>query len=388
MSQGELSGLEPIATGDLAQTPFAHLMLYLHRQAQGGTLCVTDPRGGVSRVLFNNGNPFMAQLPWEAEDTLHGILPLCGLAGGSYAFYSEELVPQPQVVGEVDPYTVIGASIDRHVRDATVESVVEQFLTVRLRIQRGKRLPRLKLPKSDAPLLDLLRAEPINAQNMIAQSPLTPDRTRRVLYAMLITHAVAPFDTKQLEAHKARQAAIASGPPGARSNPPKVRTVRRSKKISFVKATRTRSLTGVPAPRPGSSLRAPMDNSAGMDVDNTIKLAEHMLSKRSHGEALFALERIARHHPERADIYALRAYIMYDRDARNSSEMPETISKLVQQALELDPGEPRAMFLRAIELRNQGLENRAVRCLRQVIEDDPHNIEAKRELHLLRKRAG
>ena len=109
-----------------------------------------------------------------------------GLQGLDYHEFGQDhqqSVADLPIVGEVDPYAVIGASIERYVRDDVIEPVVAQYLDVRLRIQRGKRLSRLKLPKTDNGALDLIRAEPINARNLIKQSSLGEQRTRRVLYA-------------------------------------------------------------------------------------------------------------------------------------------------------------------------------------------------------------
>jgi cytochrome c-type biogenesis protein CcmH/NrfG len=59
----------------------------------------------------------------------------------------------------------------------------------------------------------------------------------------------------------------------------------------------------------------------------------------------------------------------------------------VDQALELDGDHPKALFLKALQLKQAGDDDKALRFFKRTLEVDPGNIDAKRELRIARMRA-
>ena len=90
---------EPIAQGDLARTPFAHVLLHVQRKALTGSLVIWDPRAAEGpkqdRVRFENGVPVSAALRERASRLDRGLLPLFARTEGPYAFY-----PDVDLVGD------------------------------------------------------------------------------------------------------------------------------------------------------------------------------------------------------------------------------------------------------------------------------------------------
>ncbi|MGD8862943.1 MAG: hypothetical protein PVI30_23215 [Myxococcales bacterium] len=376
----------PVAGGELGETPFAHALLYLLRTRASGTLRVIDPRGGQSWLKLNDGMVTAVVLPWDAEDMVQGLTPLCGLTSGSYAFFQEDLLRRPELEGEADPVTIVGASIERYVRDDVAAELVDRYAKTRLRLQPGKRLKRLALPDSARPLLDLVRAEPANTATLAQGSPLPPEQTRRVLYALIVTHCMVPYDTAQLEAHKAahQHRTRQSMAPGAADVAPAgpARAAASPKSPSRTTGTFTRSLAHGAAKK-----RASLAGNSAESLEIAMAQAEIQFKQGKIPEARMALEKLARKYKDDANLHALRAQLMYDRDARAEPEMPAHIARLVDQALELDGEHPKALFLKALQLKQAGEDAKALRFFKRTLDVDPGNIEAKRELRIARMRA-
>jgi hypothetical protein len=52
----EEQGLAPVAQGSFAQTPFAHILVYLHVKQMSGTLEVTGDQHSAA-IYFRDGSP-------------------------------------------------------------------------------------------------------------------------------------------------------------------------------------------------------------------------------------------------------------------------------------------------------------------------------------------
>jgi hypothetical protein len=413
MRQESLTGQLPVATGDLAHNPFGHLVLYVHRRSQTGTLAVTDPRGGQTRVLFQDGKGIAAQLPWDAASLIDGLAPLCGLTSGSYAFYADHVALQNALTGELNAYALIGASIERYARPDVVQATVSRFAGTRLRLARAQRIRDLGLPASDRPLLDLIRAEPASPERLVELSPLGQERTERVLYALLVSNALAPYDTEQLEAHHERvqssYVVSIAQPSPVRSSPAKVRSLPTPRSspageaassspapqqaLSIPASARSRDtfahVNRVASPLtsfgPPKAEASPLPESNAKELDDALRDAERALKQGKHEEALFPLARLARKHAYSADLHSLRAMILFDRDVNANEPLPADIVALVDEALALDPDQARALYLKGVELKRTGELGRARSYFERAVEEDSTNIAAKRELHLLRK---
>src|SRR5687768_4728771 len=85
---------EPLAQGDLANTPFAHVLLYVQKHALSGSLVVWQPETGdekpkQDRIRFENGVPIAGRLLERASRLDRGMLPLFARTSGPYAFYED-----------------------------------------------------------------------------------------------------------------------------------------------------------------------------------------------------------------------------------------------------------------------------------------------------------
>src|SRR5262249_11934930 len=127
---------------------------------------------------------------------LDALLPLCALGDGEYAFYEHDEIgaDEEALTGVIDPYSLLVASLSDHARDDMVEAVLQRYAESKLRLQPGRDLERLGLKPNDKPLLELVRAAPATPPELIADSPLPKLRTRRLIYALIVTQTISPHE--------------------------------------------------------------------------------------------------------------------------------------------------------------------------------------------------
>ena len=224
---------EPLAQGDLAKTPFAHLLLYVERQALNGTLVVWKPEAGderpkQDRIRFESGVPVAGRLIETASRLERAMLPLFARTDGPYAFYADtDLVGGGESVreGKVDLLPLITASLRGSSRDDVVATVVRGFGDAKLRFRHGVDLASLGLLPEELTTLELLRAEPVSAERLAEMSPLPARMVLRLVYLLALTKSIEAWDGAET---------VQSGQPSpARSVPPedeKKRDEKREKK--------------------------------------------------------------------------------------------------------------------------------------------------------------
>lgn len=217
---------EPIAQGDLSRTPFAHVLLYIHKHLLEGTLVVWEvPEGEVrprqDRIVFDHGVPVAGRLLEPASRLDRGLLPLFARTAGPYAFYEhEDLVGTGEGVlqGEVPVLSLIAASLRGSSRDDAVAQVCKGFGGARLRLERGAKLDAFGLLPDETKLIELLRAEPMSVARLAELSPLPPRMAERLVYLLAITKSIAPWEG---EAERPSVRAPSPTPPPT-SHPPAV----------------------------------------------------------------------------------------------------------------------------------------------------------------------
>lgn len=187
----------PIAQGNLAQTPLAHVLISLMRKGLSGTLAVwpEDERPGQDRILIRDGSPVAARFLDPASDLKRGLLQLFHRESSPYAFYKADLVGSKEGVvrGSIDPLALIGAALRIGVRDDTINDVIRKLGYRPQRIRHGAPLARFALEPSEAAFIDMMRAEPQTARELI-QGFGDPDLARRMLYLLAITQSIEPYD--------------------------------------------------------------------------------------------------------------------------------------------------------------------------------------------------
>lgn len=185
---------KPLARGDLAQTPLAHVFLSLLERSLTGTLALwpATERPGQDRILFERGVPLDARLLEPASNLERGLLPLFQRDRGAYAFYADDLVGETKYRGEVDPYVLLAASLRGGARQDVLDSVLGRFGDRPVRVAASTALARFALIPKERAVLDVLRAEPQSIR-ALAETTGEPKVAQRLLYLLAITKQLEPF---------------------------------------------------------------------------------------------------------------------------------------------------------------------------------------------------
>lgn len=187
---------EPLAQGDLRRTPFAHLLLYIHRTALTGTLVVWQPDETPpkqDRIRFEHGQPVAARLSQPASRLERGLLPLFARPHGPYAFYEgHDLVGSGENMraGSVALLPLLAASLRGSCRDDVALKVCEGFGDSKLRLTPSTRLADFDLLEEERALLERLRAEPMTVKQLAARSSLPPRMAERLVYLLALTKSL------------------------------------------------------------------------------------------------------------------------------------------------------------------------------------------------------
>jgi len=190
---------QPVAAaqGSLAKTPFAHLVLYLYQRRSSGTLIVSTKSSlqFETKVLFHRGRAVAAHLVQAAAALDEGLLPLCGLSDGEFAFYESDLVGSgPAIVtGMFDPFAFVAEAARRAVRADIVQGVLAKFADTVLSVQPSMDISRLSLTAAEAQFAEPVTRGPLTVEALCAQGDLEPEAAQRLLYVLLITKVVGPY---------------------------------------------------------------------------------------------------------------------------------------------------------------------------------------------------
>lgn len=185
---------KPLAQGDLAQTPLAHVLLSLLERGLDGTLAIwpETERAGQDRVLFAQGVPVDARLLEPAATLERGLLPLFHRVRGPYAFYGSDLVGQTKLRETVDPYHLLAAALRGGVRQDVVDAVLARYGDRPVRVNASTALGRFELVPKERAVLDVLRAQPQSAR-ALADTTGEPKVVARLLYLLAITQQLEIF---------------------------------------------------------------------------------------------------------------------------------------------------------------------------------------------------
>ncbi|HET8937065.1 MAG TPA: DnaJ domain-containing protein [Polyangiales bacterium] len=192
---------EPVATGTLAKTPLAHLLIYLEQKSLSGTLAIwpdvvdeNDRRQ--DRILFLKGRAVAGRMMEPATSLREGMLRLFDRREAPYAFYESNLLggTEDRLNGRVDPYSLIAEALRIGAREEVIDAVVQRVSKARLRIAPNVDFSRFELQNDERAAIDLLLAEPISLEQLEASELMTPVACKRLVYLLLITKSVAPYE--------------------------------------------------------------------------------------------------------------------------------------------------------------------------------------------------
>lgn len=193
---------EPLASGTLAQTPFAHVLIYLEQQRMSGTLAVwtdegTDGSQGQDRILLLKGRPMAGMLLSPAASLREGMLPMFARRQAPYAFYEGNLLgsSEDRLSERIESVSLIAEALrGDDARDDVVAQVLGGVGDSALRIAGNVDIKRFDLTAQERGLVDVLMAEPATITTLASSAGLDQMRALRLIYLLLISKAIAPYD--------------------------------------------------------------------------------------------------------------------------------------------------------------------------------------------------
>jgi len=125
-------------------------------------------------------------------------------------------------------------------------------------------------------------------------------------------------------------------------------------------------------------------------IDATIEYqkAEVYMRKRDFVNALRSARKAYDDDPEQAHYIALYAWLLSQQPDDQKGKNPGTSLLLFDRAVELNPLCEQAFFYRAMLLKQQGKSASALRDFRKVVELNPRNVDASREVRFATMRGG
>lgn len=413
-------------------------MLYLYRQSGAGTLFVRSTSGAEVVVHVQAGRPTAARSTEGGGDMLETLLPACGFGSGEFAFYSGDHIDGVQgalvgtlvIQGALDPYALLYASLRDYPRDDMVEGVLSRYTNARLIAPADRDVRRLELEEQDQTIFDGLRAKAKTLDEIVMSSPLPGLHTRRLIYALLVTHMLAPDETRAADLYQSqadpdveddvvrapptptRQAAIDSRRTGERSLPPPADKpaprviVQRPAVPGSVNDVASASMPAwqrLMSMRPGAPVdprRTTLDGSlrppaaaraslAGINANDPAmkrRRAEQFMQTGKFSDALPVLDELLAAEPKDAKLHGLRARALFEVHKADSSGLPKGVLEAVRKAHELDPDEANAYFVRGLVFKQAGEIQKAVACWKRALFTDPKHLDAQREIRITQMR--
>lgn len=402
-----------MAQGSLRDTPFCHLLLDARRREISGTLLLIAAASGEVQIRLQRGRANKALLATEASDLLHALLPLCLLDQGSFVLYEDVdlLTGVPDAIsGHVDAYALLAASLAAHVRDDVVDNVLSRFRNQTLRLPPRRDVGWLRLDKQAGVLVELIRAAPTTAEELIAQTPLPEGRTRRLLYGLLVTKTLIPYEqasqtSQDLQRSQPVPTAAPSVPsrPSSRSAPAwqalaslRPRVVSRVSSLDPGAPSIPTSATPPSSPRPSIAVTQrpsgkvpvvpPAATIAADDIPARIKRAEQLSRRGQHDEAVAEVNALLQLEPNRAELHGLCGLVLFEKHSKDPSGLPRRLLDALKKALWLDQEETYALYTRGLICKRGGDPARALTHFKKVLEIDPDHPEAQREMRLAQLR--
>lgn len=413
------AALEPLAQGSLSDTPFAHLLVYFEQRASTGTLVVSpasaEQDGLRYGIRIRDGRVVGAMIDDGGMGIEQALLPLCALTDGVFAFYADDLLPNDASVlqGTLDPYRFLSASLARYARQDLVDRVLERYAGVRMRLQPGRDLERLKLDVEQRALLDLLRADPATPEALEANAPMSREGARRTLYLLIVTRTVEPFDEQQPATPRRRpHSRVMSVPIAAEASPspsPSPTSSSAVRRVNSIPAPEGRASIGPPAGR--SSLGPPARATSssppaawkvlaarqatslapGAPVDDAaaeLKRIEKLVRNSDLVAADRALDALLAQEKDHPRGMATKAWILLLKAQKAHTKVPREVLDMAKRVLAESPDEARALLVRGLYYKNEDKLQNALACFRKASKADPMDIDAKREAHLLARQLG
>ena len=412
-----------------------------HAQAQGALH---------GQVLLEEGLIDERQLREAlSEQLIRKVGWLFSLESGSYGFYEQDFLAGYAGSDPIaaDPWEVIWRGITDQMGSAPIRATLGRLGSAYLRFGGKKQFSRLRLSRAEQALVEVLRARPHTLQEVLATELLAPERLEMLVYFLLVTQMVeatvrppvnptprtlqtppvpsppkpasSPEDTafrnavselsEALEQHdyyellgvprnaEAAEIEAAYFALAKRWHPDRIpkslRDLQGKVTRIFAKMTEAQRTLADPEARQAYDKRLLEGESAEseqarvrqvLEAASAHQKAEILLKRNALPAAELEARRAVEGDPEQAGYLALFAWIQGLR--RPIVEPVADLLELLDQAVARDPSNERARYYRGQLRKRSGQLEEAMSDFRWVVEHNPRNLDAERELHLYARR--
>lgn len=373
MDHGQQTGVE--FAGSLDRTPFPELLMQLLVGQSEGTVQI-DAHGERDSLLIRGGRVSGARFAHTAPTVSRGLVPLCSLEEGEFTLLpGDEVSGYPDAIaGVVDPIPFLSRALRMHVPRGAVVSVRRSYEQLAMAVQAEVDVRRYGLLDRELQVVELLRARTMTAPELEVRSTMPVESLHRLLYLFQVTGLVAPTAQPSRSRSQVRPRTV---PPAASSKPASgpssaLDSLRHGRRVS----------TRVPAAPRTPTLDA-------MSPRALVRLIDGLCRRHEFDEAQAVADRMVENDRKSADAYAMRAWVVFQRDPGHAIEHPELMEAL-DRALHLDQGHPRALYVKGCALREGGRSDEAVSYFMLVRDTDPRilgredviRVAAERELRI------
>jgi curved DNA-binding protein CbpA len=239
--------LRPTASGTLAKTPLAHLLVFIADKKLDGSLILRETRGGESIVAFVQGAPGRVKTSFPSaplgrvlvqlglvdqatadaaaaqvaasgepigehllslgkidqarlvaalrEQVMRRMIRLFEQLGDdtSYEFHAGVNLLEGwggPVLTPIDPLRVLWEGINARPNDPRIDPTLARLGNAPVRIQPSAELQQFGFGPPELMLIDLLRAKPMSIDDLVARAVLPIRQTKLLAYALLITRSI------------------------------------------------------------------------------------------------------------------------------------------------------------------------------------------------------
>lgn len=373
-----------VTPGRLAQTPLTEVLATLLAQRSSGALLLTEQSGRASAltltfgvvtkartaaIVLDHPNPseVVAQhIEWAAER----------LGTTSFEFVAGlDVIPEEAAVATL-PLASIWRSARHAAHAARVSQYLARFGNQPVALHRRARLDLFALDADELASLRLLRNGRVPFSLLLGQPAREPLALHRLVYVLALCRHLDVGDGREPLGIDGPEALLAR--PFVSSRPPRAPVT-----VPPAEAHQ-RKLSGVVHRQPGA---APSQQTSPLGADPEAQLSQALvLAARYEFDRALPLAELAAV-KKRGDS-ACGAFVAYlrVRCGKFNDRRAETELDLCHRAIREHPETSQLRYYRAWVLKAMGREEEAMRDFGRVLRDDPHHVDAARELHLHARR--
>jgi tetratricopeptide (TPR) repeat protein len=189
------------------------LALWPDDTSQGGSR-------GQDRILFHDGAIVGARPLQPATSALEALVGLFERSSAPYAFYEGQNLlgaGEGALNERVDLFTLLSRGLRAHAQEESMDAELSRVADRPLRIRAGVPLDRLELLPKERALIDVMRAGPATALELIRSTELEPRDAKRILYLLTLIRGIEADQGSGFAS--IRPGAIPSAPTGQRTLP-------------------------------------------------------------------------------------------------------------------------------------------------------------------------